>query len=490
MATRPKTTKVSNEGQMPRKLATKATSGSPSSRYQSGQSIPTNPNFLNNPVLAYRYSTNVVQLVRNLAHIDGVVSAAIMSEVQVANSGYRVGAYSMVDGRFDPQATLLAQSLMAAMDTMHDYTKGYSAKRSMDTTTVQALRETMIAGGLAMEMVLNKDQLPDRFQIIDYSTLRMESRGDGTSFPTQPNPSGGEAIKLNIPNFFVSELMRDADRVYGDSLLEAAANMSIYFNEFIEDVRRVVHVSGHPRTVAILDSEKIIAAATKQGKKGKEIQTFMDEVQESVRSMLEGLEPQEAIVTYDAAKFENLTAEGEKSDYTPLISTIANMLSTSLKSHPSILGLRGQGSQSLSNTESLVFLKNVRAIQVPVEECFSRALTLACRLYYHDVYVEYTFKPVNLRPELELQTFRTQALQNDMELLSLGLITDDEFAWRHDMFPLPAGYKKLSGTLFRHGAGATTKIPKENRDKPGPQEKALESDQPDSNGGADNEEEE
>ena len=486
--TRRSTKSASTEVVMPRRLAAKAVAASPASAVTKGQAIPVHTSYLNTSVQSYRFANNPVELLRKLAHTDGVVSTAVVSLVQVANSGYRVCAYSRETGRFDRDGTLIAMSIMATMDTLQDYSLGFASKRSVATAVSQALREVVITGALAMELVLDKMQLPSRFQIVDYNKLRMVSRGDGTFYPEQA-VSGSDPIPLDIPNFFVAELLKDADKVYADSLLEGAANTSVYFIEFIEDIRRVVHTSGHPRIVANLNAEKVYAAAKAAGyTKPQDIQNFMDGELQTVKTLLEEVQPNQALVSYDTVEFDHLSSDNDKADYATLIQAISNMLATSLKSSPSILGMRGQGSQSLSNTESLVFLKNAKSIQVPVEEVFSRALTLGARLFGFDVYCKFKFNNINLRPEDELESFNTQREEKLLKKLSLGLISDDEYAWETGNFPLPDTYKPLSGTHFYALGPTATDSTKTNADKSKPQEKALEPDTPESGGGKDNRE--
>lgn len=73
-------------------------------------------------------------------------------------------------------------------------------------------------------------------------------------------------------------------------------------------------------------------------------------------------------VTYDVAKADMLKSEGEKSDYVSLMNTMSGNLATALKSNPSTLGLRIEGSQSLSNTESLITIKVASSVRRYVEE--------------------------------------------------------------------------------------------------------------------------
>ena len=174
---------------------------------------------------------------------------------------------------------------------------------------------------------------------------------------------------------------------------------------------------------------------------------------------------------------------GEKQDFVPLLNAISGLQATNLKAPPSILGLRLEGSQSLSNTESMVFLKVAASIRKPVEDVMSRALTLGVRLYGQNAYVVFEFDPIDLRPENEVEAFRVMRQSRILEQLSLGLISDDEAFIQLGLEYSPAGYKPLSGTMF-YKADASAEQASKASPNSDPQGKALQSDQPKKAGGA------
>ncbi len=476
--------KVLSDIKLPRTLVNKARSATPSSSVNKDQTIARQSDYLNSTIAALRQSTRTADAIRKLYHRDGTVSTGVISLVQVANSGYRVAAYNRVTGRFDPEGTAMVMAIVNGMDTLFDYSAGFASKSTMDSCVSVALKEVVLDGALAAELVLDMNRLPEKIQIVPYQTLDMKSDGKGGYYPEQ-KVGGSDPIPLNIPNFFISDLIKDPDKTYADSFLEGAANAAIYYNEFIEDMRRVIKQSGHTRIVATLNTQKLIDSAQSMGKlKPEEILAYMISVQDEVRSLLEGINPEEALVSFDSVEFDAIHAEGDKADYKEILQAISNITATALKSSPSILGMRGAGSQSLSNTESLVFLKIAKTIQGPVQDVFSRALTLAVRLFGLDVFCKFKFNPINLRPEDELAAYRTMQESQILQKLSLGLMSDEEAAWHLDCFPLTETYTPLSGTHF-YSPGKAGKT-RTNADKKGPQEKALESDSPTSAGGKDN----
>jgi hypothetical protein len=121
---------------------------------------------------------------------------------------------------------------------------------------------------------------------------------------------------------------------------------------------------------------------------------------------------------------------------------------------PSILG-HGSGSQNVASSETLLFMKNAKGmVQEKLNEIYSRALTLAVRLFGYDVYVEFRYADIDLRPESELEAFRSMRQSRILEQLSLGFITDEQASIELTGQLPPPGFKPLSGTGFVDGRGA------------------------------------
>jgi hypothetical protein len=440
-----------NKTTLPRRTLGKARAQLPGSEYERGSELPNaRRNLIHESVRALRDTGQTSKAIRKLAKGEGAMSFSVFAYVQVAMSGYRVKAYDSATHQYSAEGTRLARSVLATLDVLYDYSQGFNDKNTMDQVVETSLREVVETGGLASELVLNRQRLPDRVNVVAYDDLRWKSRGKGSNekYPIQ-RPASGEEVALDIPTFFIAESHLDADQAYPTSMMEAALNMVFYHEEFIEDVRRVVRKSGHSRLVVTLDAQRVRddAPAEVRQDSGK-LKTYMEGVRTEIEGVLSGLEPEDAIVTYDSANVEGIAAKGEKTDYSELMSTISGQAAVALKSHPSILGMRMAGSQSLSNTESLIFLKIAKAIQQPVEGVFSRLLTLACRLYGADIYVRFRFEPINLRPESELEAFHTMREDRILRRLSLGLIDDEQAAEELGIGELPPGYQALSGTRF------------------------------------------
>lgn len=444
---------------LPKKLLSAARSRTrPTDQSEAGSELQSSSLFslINNPARNYRNATNITELMRHLARAEGPFSSAVHNLVEVTNTGYSVSAYDAETHQFSPEGTSLAYSILAQWDTPWDYS-GFTQKFSLDSTKQLMLREAVLTGGVASELVLTKALLPDRLQVVGMETLTWISDGKGGFYPGQRIAGATDVVSLNVPTFFASWVHPDPNTVAPRSMLEAALKMLVFFEEFMDDIRRVVRVSGHNRTKITLDAEKIKKTAPREVQSDpRKLAAYMEDVRAAVQQQLEQIDPEQALVMFDSVQADVIQSGiGTKVDYTPLLNVVVGQYATAMKTPPSVLGLRLEsGSQALGNVETLMFLKSAKALHTSVETVISRALTLSCRLYGANVYIVFKFDPLDLRPEVELQAFYTMRQTRIMEMLSYGFITDDEAANMLGQWPRPPGAPALSGTFFLKNNGA------------------------------------
>lgn len=390
---------------------------------------------------------DATEIIRALASDDGMMSTAVYSMVQIANTKYYVVGYDSQTNGPSIDATLMAQWQMSLMDTLSDYSKGYNSKRTMRATVESLIREVALTGACAQELVLDEYQLPSYIQPVAYDTLIKRSDGKGGYYPTQ-KAEGSEPIELNIPNFFISESNLEAESAYSISLFRAGLRQNFMLQEFLEDTRRGVRKTGHSRLVAKLIAEQIAEAAPPEVKRDpKKLAAFMLAAKSGVEEALKDIEPEDAVVSFDSVEFSVEDIGASKSDYAPLLKLLANISGSSMKTPSSISGLRADGSQSLSNAETLTYLKIAKSLTGPVEDVMSRAMTLAVRLHGIDGYVKFYMRDIDLRPEAELEAYKSARQNRILQQLSLGLIDDVYARCRLDI-PVLQGMTMLQGTGF------------------------------------------
>lgn len=466
--------------QLPNKLASKVRSAS---GYEGDRGTDiANPyeRFVEELSRVVRKRGDATEIIRALAADDGMMSTAVYSMVQIANTKFYVVGYDSQTNAPSLDATLLAQWQMSLMDTLSDYTKGYNMKRSMRAVVETLLREVALTGACAQELVLDKYQLPNYIQPVAYNTITKRSNGRGGYYPAQ-DAEGSEQIELNIPNFFIAESNLEAESAYAYSLFRAGLRQNFMLQEFLEDTRRGVRKTGHSRLVAKLIAEQIAAAAPPDVRRDpKKLANFMLQAKSGVEEALQGIEPEDAVVSFDSVEFKVEDIGASKSDYAPLLKLLANISGSSMKTPSSISGLRADGSQSLSNAETLTYLKIAKSLTGPVEDVMSRALTLAIRLHGIDGYVKFNMREIDLRPESELEAYKSARQNRILQQLSLGLI-DDVYARCHLDLPVLQGMQMLSGTNFLDKSGDSA-APVDRKDAMG---KDLNPGTPTKSGGAD-----
>jgi hypothetical protein len=403
----------------------------------------------NQSIQNFRSGTSASSLMRSLFENDGTVSTAILQYVSMAKSHWRVEAYEASTNEFSREGLMAAETVVAGMDTLWNYTRGYQDKRSLDEIVETLLLEALQTGGVGLELVLDRELFPSELVTVPYDQLEWRSNGRGGRYPVQ-RVSGGLEAELNIPNFFVAEMAKSADRLMTLPVMVAGVKRLIAYESFIEDMQRVVRRSGGPRLLVSLDYDRVRAAAPADiaGDAAK-LETYLETVRGGVETLLSGLEPEDALVYYNLAEVDSMSTTGEKRDYKELLAELSGLAASALKTNPSMMGMRmAGGSQNVASTEAMLALKLAGMFQGPVKTVLSRALTLAVRLMGVDAYVKFKFDPVDLRPESELEAHKSMRQSRVLELLSYGRVTDDEAQTLLGLGSLPASAETLSGTGF------------------------------------------
>lgn len=420
-------------------------------------------------------SGNTTSAVRTMVRTsDSTISSDVSTKATVANSGYTVVARDVDSQEFNPEATIIARNVLKSLGRVYDYTKGFVSKPSINEVLHRMLVDVQVTGAPMAELVMDKDRLPSHISTIAYDFIDKIAKKDGGWYPRQSVP-GQTPIDLDYPNIFVSEMLRDSGSAYAISPVIPALPDVFDLRTFKDDMQRSINRSGHGRLVVELDYESINKSLPDEVKQaGTEvIYAEMEKVRAATQSIIDELEPQDAVVTWNSANIDVKDGSGSRADYKPLLESKLSQLASALKSNASALGLRIAGSQSLSNTESLLYLKQCAGIQKPVEDVMTRLLTFACRILGMEVSVDFKFKDINLRPEDELEAFKSSRQNRLRKELSDGLISD---AYYYHVTETPPQPTNLSGSGFADGGNST-----EDKGVPettsGPQENKL---QPDS----------
>ena len=399
--------------------------------------------------------------VREFVAASPDLSAAVNAYVRTAITSNYTAVAKNPDGSFNRDATALLKQLLVKFDVLPDYSVGFGGFYSLRTLSEMFVAELQRYGSCGAELVLDKNQLPA--QITPVSTFNIKLYPADNAMRLVPKQYlAGEYIDLDIPTFFYIPLDQDPLEPYSNSPLETALQPVLFQQEFMNDVRRIVKKVIHPRNVLTIDEDKFRKNIPPKYLYDPEgLAGYLELVKTDLAGMVNGLNPEDALILMDTIGLEivdhgstNLSKEYE------VLSGIADAkLATAAKVLPSILG-HGSQSANIASAEVLLFMKFVQgAAWAKLNELYSRIFTLAVRLYGFDVFVEFAYDQIDLRPDSELEAFKAMKQSRILEQLSLGFISDDEASIALTGNMTPPGMKPLSGTMFRNNAVVGTDNP-------------------------------
>lgn len=411
----------------------------------------------NTDVLSYRSNPDTYKLIRQYVAASPDLSSALFSFLRLGIPSDFAAIARNPDGTVNPEATSLVQQLIARMNYIAPE-KSYGGGTSLRSIAEQLGRELILYGSLAAELVLDKSRLPTRIQPISVTQIEYWPGPDGKSFdPIQV--MSGEKISLNLPTVVILKLDQDILEAYSESMFQSALRPVQFSEQLAQDIHSILSRSIHPRVHVKIDSEKFMKNGLSQEaqldpeKANQELAALVSTLENKVST----LKPEDALVYLDTLgiETENSGNSGLSTEYQTLQAIADSRLAAGAKTMPAVLG-KG-GNQNTASAEVMLFVRAAEgAVKTKLDEAFSRLFTTACRLFGMDVYVDFKFDDVSLRPKDEMLAFTQTKLAINSDLLSLGTITDEEFSIRMTGELPPASAPNLSGTMFRHQGGAQT----------------------------------
>ena len=403
--------------------------------------------------------------VRNEATINQVIKKLVLTSPDLSNtietklrtavsSSCTVIAYDE-DGIVSEEGTRAANAFIMRLNySSPDYTH-YTSTTDIRSLATSCLFDILVYGAGSLELVLGSTRFPAFFRSLP---TRLITWGDATprTFPIYKDPVKGD-ISLDYPTIFYIASQDNNESPYADSPLTAAIQACLFDAAFLDDLRRAATRSIFQRLLVTINSDKYMTTLPLEVQTNKDLlKSHMDATIAALESQMANLDPGDSIVVFDTLTPSTIQDANRSEDRSiqVLNDLIAGKIASGAKILPAIIG-RGESSNSAS-TESMLFLKAISSVQQEWNMLFSRALTLAVRLMGHDVNVSYQMEEVNLRPSLELESFRSQKQARLLELLSHGLNDDISTCIQLTGSLPPKGYVPLSGTGFYKKAADTS----------------------------------
>lgn len=400
---------------------------------------------------AFRFGNSTGAVIRDLVRVNPDLSAAVSSHLRLGIPEHYIAIAEGPDGQFSLEGTQIAMQFLNRLARSPNYDVGFSQTDSLRTLFEALGKEAIIEGALSGELVLDKSRLPDRIVPIPVSNIRFYQDDRGLK-PVQL--VGGTEVDLDYPTFFYVAGDPSLLNAYAQSPLESAVQPVLAASQFLTDLRRVCGRYIYPKFDVAIDEEKLRANMPQDIQANPESQAgWLNSVFESVSTMINDLGVEEAAVHYDFIKIEYI--QGQTGDTPGTFDTVKSIydgkIATGAKTLPAILG-HGVGSQNVASTETMLAVLTANSlVRLKLQEFMSRALTLAVRLYGVEASVNFEFDTIDLRPASELEAFKVMRNERILNLLSLGLMTDEEACLRMTGKLPPTAYTPLAGTRFRDG---------------------------------------
>ena len=400
----------------------------------------------------YRTGRSTYEVLRNLARANPDLSAALSAYLRVGIPEKYIVLARGPDGTVDDDATRLAWEILQRFDKLPAYDSGFSQVDSIRSTSEALGKEGVLYGGMALELVLDKGRMPYKFQPVSVTKVKFYEDASGGTRGLKPvQDVGGEEIDLDIPTFFMVWLDPSLLDPYPQSPLDAAIQPVLASSTFFADLRRVLTRHVYPRYNISINEEKVRAMMPPEVLIDDTLRTkFYNERITEVQTAINELGPEEALVHFDYIEVEYIKGDdgsGTSDKFETIKALVDANLAKGAKTMPAVLG-NGSGSQNVASTESVLFMLSANSmVRVKLQELYSKALTLACRLYGLEVTVAFEFDDIELRPITELESFKTLRFERLSKQWGLGIIGDMEFCMRVNYCPMPAGFTSQSGSL-------------------------------------------
>ncbi|WP_124662575.1 hypothetical protein [Burkholderia sp. Bp8998] len=417
-------------------------------------------------IFSSRTANDSRALIKTLLVQDPDVSAAANAYLTVANTDLMAVVYD-VNGMIDRDGQKILNAVMQGYEVRNDYSKGFDFRPSFKELA-ENFRYMILAGGsLPCEMVLDKTFVPTEFRMLDPKTLWWIEPQPGVFTPEQ-RTSAGDTIDLTIPTFFCKFFRRDPTTIYTYSPFVSAINTIAGRQQVINDLYRIMQLTGYPRLEVKVLEDVITRNAPLDTKANPvKLQQYVASVINGISGQIANIRPDQAFVHTDSSevKMINDKAPGMGIDISSIIETLNAQNQAGLRTMGTILG-RGNAGVNTASVEARLFSMTAEEINQPIADLFSDMLTLAIRLQGSQSRVVCKFRPAEMRPLTELEpqlTMRASRLKAD---LSLGIIDDDEYHLEMYGRIRPDSAPILSGTNFMPGTNVQVLTAQDNLDQP------------------------
>lgn len=396
-----------------------------------------------------RINSNSNELLQDLFRQDPDCSAAVNAYLTSSNTPmiyYAINA----DGEIDQDGTKTLEYLIDKITSRTDYTLNYQMKSSLSSIREELKYMLLLRGAAGAELVFDKTLQPKEIRNVDMLYVQWMESKNGEFKPVQKTQESGEEVSLDVPTFFTTFFRRDPTSVYTYSYFVSAINVIAARQQVINDLYRIMNVTGFPR-IDISVLEEVIkknAPAEIQANPDKYRQYIATTVQ-SIANSFNAVKPQQPLAHTDSVEVKMINDKnpGGSLQIAEVIETLNGQNQAAMKVVGSVLG-RGSSGVNTASVEAMVFAKNASELNKPIDYLLSEIFTLALRMTGFDGKAVMYSRDVELRTATELENQLTMRQARLLEQLSLGIIDDIQY-YLEMWGKVPNNPSSLSGTNFQ-----------------------------------------
>jgi hypothetical protein len=393
-----------------------------------------------------RSRSTTSQVLREASIQSAELSAAIYLAIRTGIPEHFTVIGRDLDGKVDPNATALAHELLRRLTYLGAADGSFGPQQGLQSISETLARDLLLEGAACLEVALDKARIPASLNVIAPPTLVFYEEDNSFRLAQKV---GGDEISLDLATVIYTSVDQSSSQLHPTSPLESSIKAIIADIDFNQDMSRVLKRAILPRLSASIDTDKLKKMTPPEILADPEKwATYQNTVISAVQSVVNNLSPEDALVSFDMVSYAYLDGGHSPGDILEQVQKVLNAkLASGVKTLPVALGFGS--SANASSTESLLYLKSSDMLRRKLNEVYSRALTVAIRIMGVDGYVEFAYEELDLRPAKELEAFKSMEQSRILDLLSLGLLDDNECSLKLTGQLPPAGYTPKSGTMFR-----------------------------------------
>lgn len=407
-------------------------------------------------IFASRTASNSKTLLLELFRHDPDISAAVNAYLTIADTEPEFWAYDE-NGELSTDGILLANQIVEAITVPSDYSLKFQYKPGLGDLCSDLRYMLLLRGAVGAELIFNKLYQPSDIRNVDTSSLTWSEAAAGVYKPEQTVPGEAQRRSLDTPTFFFAKYRQSPTSMYSYSTFVSSVNSIAARQQVINDLYRIMQVTGYPRIdISVLEEVIKKSAPASLRDDANAYRSYVASEISAIKTAYAALRPEQAFIHTDATdvKIINDRNPGAGLQIAEVVATLDAQNVAALKVMAVVVG-KGDGNSQVASTEARLFSMSADQLNQPLETLLSQMLTFAARIAGFAGKIKVVFPPAELRPATELEpmlTMKQSRLQND---LSLGVISDQEYSMEmYGRAPL-ASAPPLSGTGFLQAAGVS-----------------------------------